>query len=637
MRRPILHTIWDYVRAMYGDQAASGFWLVRGLWGAGPVGRVGLCLLGGGLPLAAALLSGVWAGGGAVLWFGLVVFAAAWAFTLTAATRLSLPAYVILCAYLAWYGVLIGGALAGTPAFALPTLWMAWLGGGVGRGVPRYRRWLWLWVLCFIAAYLTYGAWGLYRHLPHAWYWPGQLVLSLFYLGALALTDRWRKLLVLGRTFWASLGVVTVFYELAGWKDGGALRENVILSFQGILGLVDLFWMWLGGSLFVGALETGEWGTGKLGEWLPEKFTRWLWPAGWLAAAMMGYLLLWSSAPALLMRPLYRLGVYTWVDTWSYAVYWSVRGQVFVSLAALAALLAGWVLRQRQRWLALASALTPAWINGVWIAAFVGQLGYHQAMTAFWTVEAEAAAPLAFWPAFVLLGGLVWQMVTAGGDWSRASWARLYGLVGALLLLVSVAVVLVGAGSPTVILEYTLYSFLGILYLGIPLALRALLFRNEEAAPLSGGQLAALFGLGCLSAVVILGIDPYAGVHLALAPLLWVAALALLRRRLPSPETGWTGALAGGALALGFATFWMSPEMLPIPLLVFINTWQQRYVETVLDRPMMQAGQLWFTLLALATGAGVGLAWKLRRRPVWFVLALLICALFFVWAALRVS
>ncbi len=99
-----------------------------GLWGAGPAGRAGLFLLGGGLPLAAALLSGVWAfGDAATLWFGLIVFAAAWAFTLTAATRLALPAYIILCAYLAWYGVLVGGALAGTLAFALLTLWMLWL------------------------------------------------------------------------------------------------------------------------------------------------------------------------------------------------------------------------------------------------------------------------------------------------------------------------------------------------------------------------------------------------------------------------------------------------------------------------------------------------------------------------------
>jgi hypothetical protein len=636
-KRGLLRAGYDYVREMYGDQALSGFWLIRGLWNAGPVGRLGLVLLGGAIPLAAVLLSGVLASGSPLtLPFGLALFAAAWAFTLSAATHLSLPGYVIVCAYLAWYGVLAGGALAGTPAFALPTVWMLWLGGAVGHTMLRWRRWLWLWALCFGVAYLTYGAWGLYRNLPEAWYWPGQVILSLVYLGALALTNRLCKPLALGRTFWGTLGVVVLFYAFAGWKGSDALRENTELSFQGILGLVDLFWMWLGGSLFVGALEAGEWGTNKLGDLLPEKFTRWLWPVCWLAAAVVGYLLLWPSAPVQLMRPLYRLGVYDWVDTWSYAFYFTVRGQVFVSLAALVVMLVGWVFRKR-RWFppALLSVLSPAWINGVWIAAFIGQLGYHQAMTAFWTVEAEAAAPLTFWPALVLLGGLVWQMVTAGSGWTGASWARLYGLVGALLLLVSVAVVLVGAGSSTVILEYTLYSFLGVLYLGVPLALRALLFRDVDVAPLSGGQLAALFGLGCLSAVVVLGIDPYAGIHLALAPLLWIAALVLLRWRL-SLDTGWAGATAGGALALGFATFWMSPEMLPIPLLAFINTWQQRYVDTVLNRPVMQAGQLWFTLLALTTGVGVGLAWKLRRRPAWFVMAIVICALAFMWLAPRV-
>lgn len=631
-KRGLLRAAWDYVRALYGDQAASGFWLIRGLWGAGPVGQVGLLLLAVALPLAAALLSGVLPSGGPLtLPFGLVLFTTAWAFALAAATRLSLPGYVIVSAYLAWYGIVAGGALAGTPAFALPTVWMLWVGGAVGHALPRWRRWLWLWVLCFGVAYLTYGAWGLYRNLPEAWYWPGQVVLSLVYLTVLTWTNRLRKPPALGHTFWGTLAVVALFYALAGRRDAAALGENTVLSFQGILGLVDLAWMWLGGSLFVGALEVGEWGTERAGAWLPEKLTGWLWPLCWGLVAVGGWLLLSPSVPPVLMLPLHRLGVYAWVDAWPYAVYFAVRGQVWVSLAALAAALGGVFLHKRG-W--LLTALTPAWINGVWIAAFVGQLGYHQAMTAFWTVEEAAAAPLTFWPALVLLGGLVWQMIEAGGGWSRASWARLYGLVGVLLLLVSVSTVLVGVGSPTVILEYTLYSFLGLLYLGLPMALRTLLYPDADTAPVSGGRLALLFGLGCVSAVVVLGIDPYAGLHLALAPLLWVAVLAFAGWRLARLETGRDGAFVGSVLALGFAIFWMSPEVLPIPLLVFVNTWQQRYVETVLNRPVMEAGQLWFTLLALAAGAGVGWAWTLRRRSVWFILATVICVLAFAWLAL---
>ncbi len=633
-RHGVARVAWDYIRQMYGNQAASGFWLFRGLWSAGPVGRVGLLLLGSALPLAAALLSGMLASGGPLtLPFGLALFAVAWAFTLSAATRLSLPGYVIVCAYLAWYGILAGGTLAGTPAFALPTVWMLWIGGAVGYAMPRWRRWLWLWVLCFGVAYLTYGAWGLYRNLPEAWYWPGQVVLSLVYLAVLALTNRLRKPPALGRTFWGTLTVAALFYALAGRRDSAALGENTVLSFQGILGLVDLAWMWLGGSLFVGALEVGAWGTDRVGAWLPERVTRRLWPLCWGAVAVGGWLLLSTSAPPALMLVLYRLGVYAWVDAWPYAVYFAVQGQVWVSLAALAVALVGAFLRKRGRPL---TVLTPAWINGVWIAAFIGQLGYHQAMAAFGTVEAEAAAPLTFWPALVLLGGLVWQMATAGAEWSRASWARLYGLVGVMLLLVSVSTVLVGVGSPMVILEYTLYSFLGLLYLGLPMALRALLFPDADAAPVSGGRLALLFGLGCLSAVVVLGIDPYAGLHLALAPLLWLAVLAAAGWRLARLESGWNGAFVGGVLALGFAIFWMSPEVLPIPLLVFVNTWQQRYVETVLNRPVMQAGQLWFTLLALAAGAGVGWAWTLRRRPAWFILAVLFFTLAFAWLAMYI-
>lgn len=627
----MLRAVWDYVRELYGNQAASGLWLMRGLWNAGPVGQVGLLMLIGTLPLAAALLSGVLPSGGPLMLpFGLTLFTAAWAFALAAATRLSLPGYVIVCAYLAWYGIVAGGALAGTPAFALPTMWMLWVGGAVGHAMPRWRRWLWLWVLCFGVAYLTYGAWGLYRTLPKAWYWPGQVILSLVYLAALALTNRLRKPPALGRTFWGTLVVTALFYMMAGRRDAAALSENTVLSFQGILGLVDLAWMWLGGSLFVGALEAGAWGTGKVGARLPEKLTRWLWPLCWGLVAVGGWLLLSPSVPTALMLPLYRLGVYAWVDAWPYAVYFAVQGQVWVSLAALVVVLVGALLRKRERPL---TVLTSAWINGVWIAAFVGQLGYHQAMAAFGTVEAEAAAPLTFWPALVLLGGLVWQMIEAGSGWSRASWARLYGLAGVMLLLVSVITVLVGVGSPMVILEYTLYSFLGLLYLGLPMALRTLLYPDADTAPVSGGRLALLFGLGCVSAVVVLGIDPYAGLHLMLAPLLWLAVLALAGWRLARLESGRDGAFVGGVLALGFAIFWMSPEVLPIPLLVFVNTWQQRYVETVLNRPMMEAGQLWFTLLALATGAGVGWAWTLRRRPLVMIVLIAVCALIFAWLA----
>ncbi len=608
-----MNIVWEYLRERYGEAVTSALWLLRGLWNVGPAGRLGLTLLIIGLPLAAALLSGVLPSGGPLMLpFGLTLFTAAWAFALAAATRLSLPGYVIACAYLAWYGVLAGGALAGTPAFALPTVWMLWVGGAVGYTLPRWRRRFWLWTLCFIVAYLTYGAWGLYRALPKTWYWPGQVVLSLIYLGLLLLTDRLRKPPTPGRVFWGTLAVIGLFYGLAARRDAAALGENTILSFQGILGLVDLVWMWLGGGLFVGALEVGEWGTEKIGTWLPEKWTRWLWPLCWGLMAFGGWLLVFSSAPPALMLLLHRLGLYAWVDAWPYAVYFAVRGQVWVSLAALTAVAVGLIWRKVGR---LPSALTLAWLNGVWIAAFFGQLGYHQAMEAFGTVEAEAAAPLTFWPALVLLGGLLWQMIEAGGEWSRASWARLYGLTGALLLWLSVSTVLVGIGSPMVLLEYTFYSFLGVLYLGAPLALRALLYPDAEAAPASGGRLAQLFGLGCLSAVVVLGINPYTGLHMALAPLLWLAVLALAGSRLARLESGRDGAFVGAAMALGFAVFWMSPEMLPIPLLVFVNTWQQRYVETVLNRPVMEAGQLWFTLLALVTGAGVGWAWtKLRRR-----------------------
>ncbi|HQE92390.1 MAG TPA: hypothetical protein PLH19_08690 [Anaerolineae bacterium] len=143
-QRGLLRAGGEYLRDFYGRQATGGLWLAHGLWRAGLAGRVGLVLLGGGLPLAAALLSGALISTAPrVLAFGLTLFAVAWAFILSAVTRLSLPGYVIVCAYLAWYGILAGGALAGTPWFALPTLWMLWVGGAVDDALPRLWRWVW--------------------------------------------------------------------------------------------------------------------------------------------------------------------------------------------------------------------------------------------------------------------------------------------------------------------------------------------------------------------------------------------------------------------------------------------------------------------------------------------------------------
>ena len=112
------------------------------------------------------------------------LFALGWAFALSAATNLPLWGYFIVAAYLSWHGLFIGGSLAGTPLFALPTVWMLLIGWRLAR--MRHGRWcFWFLSMCFGAAYLTYGAFGLRKIFTGDWELFAPITLSLLYFAAL--------------------------------------------------------------------------------------------------------------------------------------------------------------------------------------------------------------------------------------------------------------------------------------------------------------------------------------------------------------------------------------------------------------------------------------------------------------------
>jgi hypothetical protein len=86
--------------------------------------------------------------------------------------------------------------------------------------------------------------------------------------------------------------------------------------------------------------------------------------------------------------------------------------------------------------------------------------------------------------------------------------------------------------------------------------------------------------------------------------------------------------VAGGALALGFAVFWLQPIVLPIPFLQIVQDWQTQYITTSLNRPAMQLGQLWFTAAALIAGVAIGWIMSQRRSQLrWLFIA--VCAVTF--------
>ncbi len=301
----------------------------------------------------------------------------------------------------------------------------------------------------------------------------------------------------------------------------------------------------------------------------------------------------------------HNIGLSAWVNTWSDPDYWGVYYQFFASVIAVIILI---IFVIRRRW----TNDKLAWLSGLWLAAYIGVVGFYSNMQAFGTVEAEAAAPLAFWTGLTLIGGLVWEMAKSNADWSKVANDRILALIAWLLLMLSACVVTLGAGLPELVMEYTLYSFFGVIYLGLPMVAYDFVCERKGYKPLSMWNLLALFVIGALSASLVLGIDPNAGTHFLLAPIVWAIALALLGKRLARLSSALDGLVGGGALALGFVTFWMSPQILPIPFFSLWQQWQDRYMMVALNRPLLLDGQWWFTLIALAAGLLIG--WAFTRR-----------------------
>ena len=608
---------WRYWKTYEFSGEWDGFQLVRRVWQVRPLGRLGLAALILGAIVAASQIETIAAqplGAEVALptsitIIGAALFALGWAFALSAAMSWPLWGYFIVAAYLSWQGLFIAGSLAGTPLFALSTLWMLLLGWRIARNEKGHWR-VWLFSLCCGAAYLTYGAFGLRRIFTGEWEVLAPIVLGLIYF--VALTNRYTRQRFpqtdqqpkADRVFWLTLIVIGTFFTLGIARDPTVAAQKTLLTMRGLLGVVDLFWLWLGASLFQGAIGLGKWLTNESVSLLSARVARVLFPLIWISVAIFGWIAT-HDVPIEVAVFAHNLGLSDWVNTWNDPDYWGVYYQVFASLVAVTILI---ILIVQRRW----TNDKLAWLSGVWLAAYIGVVGFYSNFESFGTLEADAAAPLAFWTGLALIGGLVWEMAKSNADWSKASNERIFALLAGLLLMLSVCVVTLGAGLPELVMEYTLYSFLGVIYLGLPLVAYDFVCERTGYEPLSMWNLLALFVIGAVSASLVLGIDPYAGAHFLIAPIVWAIGLQLVGQRLARLTSALDGFVAGGALALGFVTFWMSPQILPIPFFSLWQQWQDRYMLVALNRPLLLDSQWWFTLIAL--GAGMLIGWAFTRR-----------------------
>ena len=63
--------------------------------------------------------------------------------------------------------------------------------------------------------------------------------------------------------------------------------RNTLLTMRSLLGVVDLFWLWLGAGLFQGAIELGKWVTRESVSFLSARVAQVLFPLIWISVALL--------------------------------------------------------------------------------------------------------------------------------------------------------------------------------------------------------------------------------------------------------------------------------------------------------------------------------------------------------------
>ena len=617
---PVLY----YRELVWENDEAYGFALLRGLWQDGWLGKIALFGLTASLVLASSLLGQSGAGFSDNLSLGLtlLIYSLAWAFALTAGMLLPLYGLVILASYMLFYGLIMGGSLAGTLPFCLPALWALFLGWRAACTAPSRWRRLWLLLLCLASANLCYGAFGFNRLLPLSFNLPGRILLGLVFFGLLAnpwmlpAVPRGWKPLPAGLIFALSLACGLAYLALAWAKNSQLTADNTLLALKSILGLVDLAWFWLGWTLFEGALDLGDLASQQLEKIITPKATTLLFPLFWILGTLFCGLAV-HPLPLPLAVLADSIGLAAWAQSIDDSLWFTLFDFLYIGLAVLGLAL---ILRLARK--LNGERLTR--LNGLWIAGLAALLWYYESMGAFATLEEDAAAPVNFWPGLVLIGGIVWELARGVASYLEPdARSRLYLVSATLLMTLGISFYTLNQQLPDLVMEYTLYSFLGVLYLGLPLVVYTFALRLVPYEPVPGIQLLGLFGLGMLSAVIVLGISWNASAVMGLAPLAWLGVLLLLGKPLGRLENPLDGLAAGGALGLGFTTFWMAPQLLPVPFVSALNTWQLNYLSQPYNRPILLPAQTWLTVICLGAGLFLGLSFTTKKhKTLWVSLAL---------------
>jgi hypothetical protein len=194
----------------------------------------------------------------AALCFSLGAVSLGWALVLVGAASASLPLYVLSASYASFYALSPGLGVAGSIWFVLIPLWVLMLGACCRSPLQWRWRILLLGWLSVVTAWITYPSLGLTRLVPGT---AGRVLLLLLYLVLVAGPwARRRPRIRPGPALGLTWLLLATFYTYALYRSPpGDVLADTFVAFYYLLGLLSLFWIWLGLDLFSGAQSTAWW------------------------------------------------------------------------------------------------------------------------------------------------------------------------------------------------------------------------------------------------------------------------------------------------------------------------------------------------------------------------------------------
>ncbi|MBC7234325.1 MAG: hypothetical protein H5T69_00670 [Chloroflexi bacterium] len=394
------------------------------------------------------------------------------------------------------------------------------------------------------------------------------------------------------------------FYALA-WLRAAPDETfvNAFLAFHNLLGLVGLYWYWIGLDLFGGAEDLVEWASQSIRRVVPPHLLNILILLLWVIWGVIGYVSIYSLPPTLfgLMPP--KLGIALALGLASLAfsppLFVALNCHLYLTGAIVLLTVGLWVGRKM-------SGERLVTLFKIWLFGFLVLYSYFHVLFAS-LAEAEEGSPLiAFWPWLLFVGGMSWEILQMSLGLISGSLRRLLLFMGFMLLFSSISALELSAQYIYFYRTLSINSFNGVLYLGVPYLLYTSIYEKCHYTPASPRVLGLLFVAGMLSAVPALIFE-----RLFFVPLLWfgiILAIAWARGRWDERADG---LVYGITVALGFVVFYTRPILIPLPLFTrMLGRFLQMQTQYA-HRAIAPWESRWWLVLAIALIAGAFLGYAL--------------------------